>query len=163
MSSNVVNQVAYLRTTREFPKDMDQLTVELNKSYLDIANNVNNRTISLFPTNRPAINGESWFINNNTKQQGLRQVYTFTTTVDIPIGFKLSKISQISKMYGMFTSGTATFGLIPGTTVAIGGQISFYVDVDATSTTSDLIKFVVDAAAPALTKGTIVLEWLSVP
>lgn len=163
MSSNVINSAAYLRTTREFPKDMDQLTVEINKSYVDVANAVNNRTQGLFATGKPAINGETWYISNAQKQQGLRQVYSFTTTSDIDIGFKLTSISQITKMYGVYVSINTTFGLIPGTSTAIAGQILFYVDVNGASTTSDVIKFVVGAGAPALTQGTIVLEWLSMP
>ena len=54
MSSNLINQVAYLRTSREFPEELHQLTVEINKTYVDIANAVNARVIGLFPTNRPA-------------------------------------------------------------------------------------------------------------
>jgi len=78
MSANVVNQVAYLRTTREFPEEIHQLSVEINKCYVDIASAVNNRTISIFPKNRPAVNGENWFITNQ-RQQGFRQIYTFTS------------------------------------------------------------------------------------
>ena len=161
MSVNVVNQVAYLRTSREFQEDIHQLAIEVNRSYIDIANAVNNRTISIFPINRPAINGESWFISKNQRQQGLRQVYTFTSTADINIGFKLSSIAEFTRFFGIYTDGTASYGLIPGTSVAIAGQISFYVTVNGASTTSDVIKFLVGAGAPALTSGKIVLEWIS--
>jgi hypothetical protein len=165
MSSNVVNQVAYLRTSREFPPEMHQLSVELTKSYIDTASSVNVRTIGIFPTNRPAITGEGWFLEKNQKQQSLRQAYTFETTADIPIGFKVENIAQFSKMHGVYTIGTNTdwYGLIPATPVAIAGQITFYIFVDVASTTTDLIRFVVGGGAPALTYGTIVLEWLSFP
>lgn len=162
MSSNVVNEVAYLRTSRNFPKDIENLTVEINKAYVDIANNVNARTIGIFPVNRPAITGESWFITQNRRQQTLRQAYSFTSTSDINIGFKLSRISSISKMsYGSYTDGTSWFGLIYATSVPIAGQISFFVTVNAGSTTSDIIRFETGAGAPALTSGIIVLEWIS--
>jgi len=163
MSSNILNQVAFLRTSREFPEELRQLTVEVNKSYIDTSAAVNNRTIGLFSVNRPSINGESWFLTGNQKQQGLRQVYKFTTTADINIGFKLTSISQITNMHGVFLSGTSYFGLIPATTVAIAGQISFWVEVNGASTTSDIIKFATGAGAPALTSGIIVLEWISDP
>ena len=52
--------------------------MEVDRSYIDIANAVNVRTISLFPSNRPALNGENWYIRNNQRQQALRQVYIFT-------------------------------------------------------------------------------------
>ncbi len=163
MSNNIVNNVAYLRTTREFPEELHQLCVEANKAYLDTANAINVRTIGIFPVNRPAIAGESWYLINNQKQQSLRQVYTFTTTADIPLGFKISSIDQFSRFDGLYLSGTSWYGLIPATNVAIAGQITFFVLVDAGSTTSDLIRFVVGAGAPALTNGKVVIEWLSNP
>lgn len=161
MSTNVVNQVPYLRTSREFPEEINQLCVEVNKAYVDTANAVNNRTISIFPTSRPAINGESWFVLNNQRQQGLRQVYTFTSTADIPIGFKISNVNRFTRLYGTYTDSTNWYGLIGSTSVAIAGQIGFFVFLDAGSSTTDLIRFTVGGGSPALSSGTIVLEWLS--
>lgn len=152
--NNVVNQVAYLRTSREFPEDLTKLTIEINKSYVDIANIVNNRIIGLFPTNKPAITGESWFITGNQRQQSLRQLYPFTTTTPIPHGLNLNQIDRFTRCFGAFTDGTNWYGLINGSNIAIAGQVSFYV-------TPTNIVFLVGAGAPALTKGQIVLEWLS--
>lgn len=154
MSSNVINQVAFLRTSREFPAELQQLTVEANKAYVDTANAVNNRTISIFPTNRPAINGESWFLTGNQRQQGFRQVYTFTSTANIAHGINTTSFSQFSRKFGNYTDGTNFYGLISASNVAIAGQITFYV------TPTDIV-FLTGAGAPALTSGTIVLEWLS--
>ncbi len=155
---NIVNQVAYLRTSREFPEEMHQLTVELSKTYIDVANAVNNRIISLFPTSRSAITGENWFLSQNQRQQSFRQVYTFTTTTSINHGLAsfFSSISYFTRMWGQFTDGTNWYGLIAGSNVAIAGQISFYV-------TPTQIVFLSGAGAPTLTKGIIVLEWLSQP
>lgn len=162
MTIDVVNQNPYLRTSRNYPPDIDQLSLEVNKTYIDIANAVNNRTISIFPTTRAAITGESWFLLNNRRQQSLRQVYTFVTTADIQIGFKISSIDGFSKMSGVYTDILGNwYGLIPATSVVIPGQISFFIFIDGTSTTTDLIRFVTGAGAPALTSGRIVLEWLS--
>lgn len=160
---NVINSGPYLRTSRQFPPEINQLALEVNKSYVDLANNINNRTISIFPTLRPAQTGESWFLFKNQKQQGFRQVYTFTSTADINLGFKLADISQITKSHGVyFSAPTASyFGLIYGSDVAIAGQISFYVTVNPLSTISDVIKFLVGAGSPVLTRGIIVLEWIS--
>ena len=36
--TSVVNQVAYLKTTWDFPSDIRQLTVQLSKTYIDTAN-----------------------------------------------------------------------------------------------------------------------------
>ena len=50
MTTNVVNQMPYLQTSRNFPLEAQPLAVEVNKSYVDIANSVNNRMIGLYPT-----------------------------------------------------------------------------------------------------------------
>lgn len=154
MTANVVNQVPYLRTSRNFPQEAQPLSVEVNKSYVDIANAVNNRTISIFSTSRPALNGESWFLIANEKQQGFRQVYTFTSTAPIPHGINLLNISQFTKPTGSFTDGTNWYGLFFASNVAIAGQITFYIGPTN-------ITFLTGAGAPALISGTIVLEWLS--
>lgn len=156
MSANVVNQVAFLRTSRNFPSELEQLTVEVDKAYVDTANAINNRIISIFPTNRPAVNGESWFILNNQRQQGLRQVYSFDTTANILHSINFNRIDRFVRTWGEFTDGTNWYGLISGSNVAIAGQISFYLDPTN-------IVFLTGAGAPVLTRGSIVLEWLSVP
>lgn len=157
MSTNVINQVAYLRTSRSFPNDdVKQLAIETNKAYIDIANAVNSRTISIFSTNVPAINGESWFLVNNQRQQAFRRVYTFTTTANIPHGITIVEPGQFTRGFGTYTDGTDSFGLTFGTSVAVAGIITFYV-------TSTNIVFSVGAGAPALTSGKLVLEWLSQP
>lgn len=167
MTPDIANEVAYLRTTRSFPEDTKKLSLELNKSYLDTASAINTRIIGIFPVNLAAITGEAWFFTSQ-KQQTLRQVYAFTATTDIPIGFKLENIDGFTRNWGEYTDidpatgiGVGWYGLIHATSVAIPGQITFYVAIDNTSTDTDLIKFVVGAGAPALTSGRIVLEWLS--
>lgn len=156
MSSNVINQVAYLRTSREFPEDLSSLALQVNKAYIDTANAVNNRTISIYTVNRPAVTGESWYVRNNQRQQGFRQVYTFTAIGNIAHGINLSSISQIAKSYGSYTDGTNYYGALYASNTAIAGQISYYV-------TATNIVVISGAGAPAISFGTIVLEWLSEP
>ncbi len=156
MSANIVNQASYLRTSRNFPEDdMHKLSVEINRSYLDIANAVNSRTISIFPTNRPVVNGESWFFNNQ-RQQAFRQIYPFTAAGNVPHGINFSSVSQFTKCSGSYTTsaGTMWFGAIYSSSVGIAGQVTFYV-------TATNIVIVQDATAPVIGKGTIVLEWIS--
>lgn len=152
MTANIANQMAYLRTTREFPEELHQLSVECNKSYADVAASVNDRTIGIFPVNKQAITGEAWYLTNQ-KRQTLRQVYSFTSTASIAHGINIPTVS-ITRAYGQFTDGTNWYGLIFGSNVAIAGQISFYL-------TPTNIVFLTGAGAPALTSGLIVLEWLS--
>jgi hypothetical protein len=153
-SSNIVNPTPYLRTSREFPEEPKILIRELDKMYLDVANNVNTRIIGLFPKNTPAITGEKWFLTNNIPQQTLRKVFTFTATTSINHNISVTSPSQFIRCFGSYTNGTNTFGLPFATSVAVAGLITFYV-------TSTQIVFLVGAGAPALTSGTIVLEWLS--
>ena len=153
MSSQVVNQISYLRTSREFPEDLRQLTVEISKTYIDIATTVNTRTIGIFPATRPAVTGESWYFSSR-RQQSLRQVFEFTTTTAITHGLDFDNIDRFTSNYGEYTDGTNWYGLINGTSVAITGQISFYV-------TPTQIVFVVGAGAPSISRGNIVLTWLS--
>lgn len=154
MTSNITNQVAYLRTTREFPDQPYELSVEINKAYVDTSAAVNVRTIGIHPVNKAAITGESFYLVNNQKQQTLRQVYTFTTTAAITHGIKFVVAGQFTKCTGSYTDGTNTYGLFFATSVAIAGQITFYV-------TATQIIIVVGGGAPALTSGRIILEWLS--
>ena len=156
MSANVVNQVAFLRTSRTFPPDLQQLTVELDKAYIDTSNAVNARTIGLYPTTRPAVTGESWFLTGNQRQQTFRQVYTFTATTAIAHQIPNVVPGQFTNCFGSYTDGTNTYGLVFATSVAVAGIITFYV------TTTQII-FAVGAGAPALTSGRLVLEWLSSP
>jgi hypothetical protein len=156
MASQIINNAAFLRTSREFPEDMHGLARETNKSYIEIADKVNNRIIGFFTVNRASITGESWFLENNQRQQSFRQVFIVSSTSAINHGITVIVPSQFIRCFGSYTDGTNTYGLIFGTSVAIAGQISFYL-------TSTQIVFVTGAGAPTLTSGTIVLEWISQP
>lgn len=143
----------YIKSSREFPPDLSMISMILTRTYIEVANAINLRSIGLFPVTRPAITGNSYFISKNLEQQSIRQVYTFTTTANIPHTIPTT-IDYIVSMYGQYTDGTNWYGIIPASSVAIAGQISFYL-------TPTNIVFNVGGGAPALTKGIIVIEWLS--
>ncbi len=157
MSTNVVNQTAYLRTSREFPEEVHQLSFEVNKTYVDIANAVNTRTIGIYPKNRPAITGNGYFLTTN-KQETFRQIYP-VTPADIIAGFITHGILNVlpgqfvGESCGSYTDGIDTFGLFFASSVPIAGQTTFYV-------TSTQIILLIGAGAPVLTSGLITLEWL---
>ena len=155
MSSNVVNSVPYLRTSRTFPQEIQALTVEIDKSYVDIANAVNSRIIGIYPTNRPALTGSSWYISRNQRQQTLRQVYTFTSSGAIPHGIDIAQIGGFTAIYGTFTDGTNWYPLPYVDATAANNQVQLIV-----TATSIIITLGV-GAPPAISRGTIVLEWLS--
>lgn len=151
------NQVPYLRTSRSFPADIDQISLEVEKAYIDTANCVNQRVIGIFTVVKPTITGETWFYGNNEKHQGVRQLFTFTTLAPINHNINFINVNRMGRTYGEYTDGTNWYGLVPGYTVAIPGQISFYV-------TPTQIIFVSGAGAlipGPLFKGNLVLEWLS--
>lgn len=154
MSANVANQSPFLRTSRNFPQEAQPLSVELSKSYIDIAQKINDRIIGIYPTNRSVLTGESWFLTTQ-KQQTFRQLYTFTAAGNIAHGLNFNDVSQISfRSYGSFTDGTNWYGVIYASSTAIAGQVSFYV-------TPTNIVVQAGAGAPAIVSGTIDLEWLT--
>lgn len=156
MTFDVVNKVPYLKTSRLYSDNIEKLRDEINISYVDITGSVNDRVIGLFPTTRPAINGEDWYLSGQTRQQALRQVYTFTAAGNIAHGIDFNAISHFTKCYGAFTDDTNWYGVVFGSSTAITGQVSFYI------TSTDIV-VTADGAAPSITKGIIVIEWLSNP
>lgn len=157
MSANIINQVAFLKTSRSFPLDQNTLRDELNKSYIDVANAVNSRTIGLFAVNRASNTGESWFLSGQPRQQTFRQVYAVSGAGNIAHGLNLTQISGFTKINGTFTDGTSWYP-IP------------YVDVssstDQVSISVDSTNIVIAAGAgspPTISSGWVVLEWLSNP
>ena len=156
MSANVVNQMPYLRTSREFPTDTGDLSVILNKSYIDTANAVNGRIIGTFPTTRPAITGEAWFFGGK-KYQGLRQVYQLSSTdTTIPHNIDLNTIRGFTKIYGTFTDGTDWYPLPYVDETAVTDQIALVVDASNIQ-----INKGGGGGQPTVQEGFIVLEWIS--
>jgi hypothetical protein len=153
MSSQITNQVAYLRTTRSFPLESENLSLEMNKSYVDVANAVNSRTIGLYPVNTSAISGEQWFITSNQKQQGLRQVYTSGSTGSVPHGLNLQFIDRFTKCQGSWTDGTNWYGAIFSSSTNIPNQVTFYI------TPTNIV--IQSSGIAVVQRVLIVLEWLS--
>jgi hypothetical protein len=158
MSANVINQVPYLRTSREFPEELQQLTVEVNRAYIDTATKVNDRTIGLYPTNRPAVTGNSYYLVGNRRQQSIRQVYrftSFTSPLSIPHGIPPSDIFSFANIYGTATDGTNWYPLPYVDVVAANNQIKLVV------TPTNIVITAGAGAPPAITSGIIILEWIT--
>jgi hypothetical protein len=146
----------FLRTSREFPEEIHSLSVEVNKSYVDIANAVNNRTIGVFPTVRAALTGESWFLTGNQLQQSIRQVYTFLAAQlpNIPHGINTANISNFTAIYGTLYDGTSWYPLPYVDVVAANNQINVIVNA------TNIVITLGAGSPPAITSGIVVLEWL---
>jgi hypothetical protein len=158
MSSNFINQVAYLRTTREFPEELHQLTIEVNKTYVDIANTVNVRTIGLFPVNRPAQTGESWHFTSD-RHSGIRQVFAFGAiaaggTLNIP--YKITGFNRLIRLFGTVITDAPDQRPIPYSSVTANANIETLLD-----TVNSQIVIKVGAASPNVVSGFIVFEWIS--
>lgn len=155
MSSNLpINKAPYLRTSRDFPTHANELSEEIGKSYIDISNAVNDRTIGIYSTNRPVITGNSWFLNSSQKNQTLRQIYTFASASSVPHGIKPQDVNSFIHIYGTFTDGTNWYPLPHVDTTSITNQVSIQI-------TSENIVITAGAGAPTITNGYVVLEWLT--
>ena len=153
---NVINGTPFMRTTREFPEEMYKLTVEVNKAWLDTAKAVNERTIGLYPTVKPAITGNSYFLAKNQRQQSLRQVYQFTSSASIPHGINLTEVWGFSLISGTFTNGTNWYPLPYVDATNATNQVSVQV------TPSNIVITSGAGTTPTISKGIVVLEWLTI-
>lgn len=161
MSSSTVNQVPYLRTSRDFPTDNPQaLGVELNKWCIDVSQTVNNRTIGIFPTSQPAVTGETWFLGGSTsKRQGFRRVYPFSSgSLTIAHGIVTTQITGFTAIYGTFVDGSGNFYPLPYVdATAANNQIALQV------TATNIVITLGGGSPPTLASGYVVLEWLANP
>ena len=157
MTAKVQNRSPYLRTSRNFPQDPQALSVELEKSYIDIANNVNSRTIGTYATS-PNITGNTWFTaGDSTKQQTIRQVYLITGAGSYPHGITVANIGGFVSIQGTFTDGSIWYPLPYVNVVAANNQVS------VTVTSTNIVVTVGGGAPPTIVSGFIVLEWISNP
>jgi hypothetical protein len=157
MSSNITNQISFLRTSRSFPEDVHQLSVEVDRSYVDIANAVNSRTIGLFSSSNPSVTGNSYFFSKNQRQQSLRQIYSFGAiaagaTLNIPYSTK--GLTQFATIYGSCITAVPDYRPLPYSSVTANANIELKV-------TATNIVITVGAASPNVTSGLIVIEWIS--
>ena len=157
MSSDVTQKAPFLPQQRNFPNDNIQaLTVQIDKAYIDIALRVNTRTIGIFPDNSPIVTGEQWYINGQPqKQQTLRQIYMFTSAGSIPHGINTTTIAGFTRIFGTFTNGTNWYPLPYVDVVAANNQVNVIV------TPTNIVITSGAGTPPAITSGFVVLEWLS--
>ena len=156
--NDVINKGSYLRTSRSFPEDPKLLQSEINRSYVDIARNVNNRTIGFFTVNRSMVNGEQWFITSNERQQALRQVYQWSdSNLTIAHGINFFSLTNFVRIWGTFFDGTYWQTLPYVDISAANNQINVKLD-------SSNIYITKGAGSPPVCQnGLIILEWLSNP
>jgi len=149
------NQAPFLRSSWQFPDDNPQaLGVEIDRAYLAIANNVNARTIGVFPDNVPIGNGERWYLSGQS-HAGQRKVFTFTATGNIAHGLDISTITYFTNCFGSYTDGTNIYGLIFAGSTPVADQNSFYI------TSTNIVVGAGAGAPPSITSGIVCLEFIS--
>ena len=105
-------QSPYLRNQRSFPNDdIKRLSLEIDKTYIDIATKVNDRTIGVFGLLSQTITGEQWYLSGQSQNlNGLRKVFSFSATGSIAHGINFSSITSFSKPFGTYSDGTNISG-----------------------------------------------------
>lgn len=155
MSSQNLQNSPYLRIQRGFPDDNIQaLTVEIDKSYIDIAYKVNVRTIGIFALNTSLVTGETWYLQANGANQTLRKLFKFTTDGNLPHGIDLTQISGFTKIYGTFTDGTNWYPVPYVATPSSNEQLQIYI------TPTDIV-IEIGGGTPTISYGYVILEYLS--
>lgn len=154
-----VTQIApFLRESRSFPfDDIKSLSVQCDRSYVDVAQAVNTRTIGIFALDTSVATGENWYLTGPaTKQQTIRKLFKFTpTSLTIPHGIDFATVATFTHCWGCYTdANNQYYGLIFASDKAISGNYSFYID-------STNINIIAAGAHPTLTSGIVVIEWLS--
>ena len=152
--TNIVNRSPYLDNQRTFPDDTTLLSREVDRAYVETAQAVNERTIGIYPANRPSLTGNAWF-PTSSKLQSLRQIYPFTSIANIPHGIDFNSVQYLGNCFGSFTDGTNWYGIpFSDSASPVAGQYNF--SLDPTN-----ITFASGVGAPSVTKGIIVLEWIT--
>lgn len=155
--NNLSNNAPYLRLQRLFPQsDLQSLTVEIDKAYIDIAQRVNDRMIGLFAVNVPSVTGERWFLQgSNARQQSLRQVYPITGAGSYPHGINFTSITAIVKIYGTIFDGTNYYPLPYVDVTNVTNQVSVQI------TPTNIVVTAGAGSPPSIVSGYVILEWLS--
>lgn len=141
----------YLPNSFRFSEDDSVLISQLTRMYGSIAFRLNNREISIYDF-QERLTGQKWTDVNNLQvpKETFRKVFSFTAAGSF--AHNISALTQVLG-WGEFTDGTNFYGAIYGSSVAIAGQVSFYV-------TPTNIVVLSGAGAPTITAGVIVLEYL---
>lgn len=155
--SSITNNVPYLSTTRSYPEEPTKLRNELTRSWTELSNTINQRTIGIFD-GAQIITGEQWgtAADGETKKQSVRQIYYFGAVAAggsevIPHGF--ATISMITKLFGSVVTAAPDFRPLPYVALTASNQISLLCD-------NTNITVSVGSGSPNVTSGVVVLEAL---
>lgn len=158
-------RASYLVTSRKFPTDIDELQPYLGKTYFDIAQAVNERTIGIFDLFQ-VVTGERWFnpakvdfnaANIPAKRQTYRQVFILPATAagaTTIIPHNIANPVAFTRIYGTCITNVPDFRPIPYASATV---VTNQIEIKANATQIIVIN---GATAPNITSGIIVIEYL---
>src|SRR5258708_34491620 len=89
---------------RNFPREeVIDLANEIDKTYIDMAARINDKTIGIYPLNASSVTGDQYYLKGQPIQTQ-RQLYSFTTFAAINHGMTVGINTFFIRMYGVFTN-----------------------------------------------------------
>lgn len=155
MSAKVANELPYIISSRSFPtKDVKDLSDEVDRMYVDVANKINDRSIGIYATS-PTITGEAWYYSaGKQKQQSVRKIISITGAGSYAHNIDISQISGLTKLTGVFTDGSSNWYPLPYVDVtAVGNQVSLSL------TSANVVVTAGGGSPPTISSGTVIIEW----
>lgn len=162
MTFNPINSLGpFISTSTFFPDDFDEFRAKFLELYRDLANAVNTREVGIYDLTE-FLTGENWFTSGNpqVKRKTFRQVYELPATnagatTLIAHGITgVNTTTTFTHIYGACVTDFPDNRPIPYASVtAVNQQIE--IRIGATN-----IRVINGAAAPNITSGYVVLEYL---
>lgn len=156
------SKAAFLSTYEVFPTDDEnQLQVKMSNLHTDIANCVNIREIGLYEQNTELLTGQQYSYpgTNQTKNYVFRKVFYFGAIAPgatLTVAHGINEFTVFTNIYGTIIVNIPEFRPLPYVSATL---ITDQVGVSVTP-----INYVITngATAPAITSGTLVLEYLKI-
>ena len=154
MTFNPTNSLGpFISTSTFFPDDFEEFRVKFLELYRDLSNAVNTREVGIYDLTE-FLTGENWSTPGNpqVKRKTYRKIFFFSDAA-LTFAHGITGIVLTTHIYGSGTDGTNFFPIPYVSATAIANQIQ----VDVTPLNVVITK---GGGAPAITDGTIVLEYL---
>jgi len=151
------SNAVFLPTTIQYPKELEELIVRLNKAYEDTATRLNAKQIGIFD-NLEFLTGEQWpGTSPQIKRQTFRQVYmvgAIAAGATSTTAHGITGITAFTHIYGTCVTSVVDYRPIPyASATVVTNQIELKVD-------STNITIINGATAPNITSAIIILEYL---
>jgi hypothetical protein len=148
----------YLPTSTFFPNDFDEFRVKFLELYRNISNSVNTRQIGVFDL-QEFLTGEQWFTTGDPqkKRQTFRRTYSIgaiATGATLNTAHGLTGVTAFTHIYGTCVTDVVDYRPIPYVSAT---AVNLQIEMNVTATNIVIIN---GAAAPNITSGIVVLEYL---